>query len=129
MAKITYYWHIHHDILCEGTTDIEERIAYVKNNKPTSEISLRLKLMEKVKSPSKLEWKEADQKWREAYQKWKEAYQKWKEACQKREEAYQKWMEADQKWDEVYRQHKPQLEALHKIEHPNCPWDGKSIFG
>ena len=115
MAKITYYWHIHHDILCEGTTDIEERIAYVKNNKPTSEISLRLKLMEKVKSPSKLELKEADQKW--------------EETCQKRGEAYQKWMEADQKWDEVYRQHKPQLEALHKIEHPNCPWDGKSIFG
>ena len=136
MAKITYYWHIHHDILCEGTTDIEERIAYVKNNKPTSEISLRLKLMEKVKSPSKLELKEADQKWMEADQKWKEAYQKWEEAVQKWKvadqkwgEAYQKWKEADQKRDEVYRQHKPQLEALHKIEHPNCPWDGKSIFG
>ena len=152
MAKITYYWHIHHDILCEGTTDIEERIAYIKNNKLSNEIPLRLKLMQKVKNPSKLprEWKEAFQKWEEAYQKWGEVYQKWRVADQKRneadqkwEEAYQKWMEAVQKWkeadqkwkeadqkrDEVYRQHKPQLEALHKIEHPNCPWDGKSIFG
>ena len=101
-TKITYYWHIHHDTLCEGTTDIEERITYIKNNKPSSEIPLRLKLMQKVKSPSKLprEWKEADQK---------------------REEAYQKWMEACHKY-------KPQIEALHKIEHPDCPWNGESIF-
>ena len=137
VTKITYYWHIHHDTLCEGTTDIKERMAYIKDNKPPNEIPLRLKLMQKVKSPSKLprEWKEAYQKWVEAYQKWEEACQKWVEAYQKREEAYQKWEEAVQKrWEaeqdrwEAEQKYEPEIEALHKIEHPNCPWNGESIF-
>ena len=132
MTKITYYWHIHHDTLCEGTTDIEERIAHIKNNKPSNEIPLRLKLMQKVKNPSKLprEWKEAFQKWEEAFQKWEEAYQKWREADQKRRNAYQKWREADQKRGETAADQKLklQIEALHKIEHPDCPWNGESIF-
>ena len=125
MTKITYYWHIHHDTLCEGTTDIEERIAYIKNNKPSNEIPLRLKLMQKVKNPSKL-----PREWKEAFQKWEEAYQKWREADQKRRNAYQKWREADQKRRETAADHKfkLQIEALHKIEHPDCPWNGESIF-
>ena len=123
VTKITYYWHIHHDTLCEGTTDIKERMAYIKDNKPPNEIPLRLKLMQKVKSPSKL-----PREWKEVYQKWVVADQKWGEAYQKREEAYQKWEEACQKWVEACHKYKPQIEALHKIEHPNCPWNGESIF-
>ena len=116
VTKITYYWHIHHDTLCEGTTHIEERITYIKNNKPSSEIPLRLKLMQKVKNPSKL-----PKEWREAYQKWEEADKKWGEA-------YQKWEEASEKWEEADEKYVLQVEALHKIEHPNCPWNGESIF-
>lgn len=38
------------------------------------------------------------------------------------------WEEADQKWEEAYQKHLPELEALHKEEHPDCPWNGETIF-
>ena len=105
-----FYWHIHHEILCEVLAEpIENRIRYIRENKPKHEIETRLRLMRPVKHPKRLpsEWKEADQKRKEAYQKWKEAYQKWEEADQKR---------------------RHEIETLHKEECHNCPWDGKTIF-
>ena len=98
----SFYWHIHHETLCEGTYDIQERIDYIKEKKNSSEVPIRLKWMNLVLHPERLpsEWKEADQKREEAYQKRKEAYQKWK----------------------------AEIEALHKEEHPGCPWNGRTIF-
>ena len=73
-------------------------------------------------------WREADAKrreayakWREADAKWREAYAKWREADAKLKEAYAKWREADAKC-------LPRIKALHKEEHPDCPWDGTTIF-
>ena len=54
MTKPTLYWHIHHEILLEETTDIQERIDYIRANKPEKEIPLRLKLMTPVLHPEKL---------------------------------------------------------------------------
>ena len=50
-SKTIYYWHIHHGVLYELVTEpIERRIKYIKLNKPSSEIELRLRLLKPVKS-------------------------------------------------------------------------------
>ena len=36
--------------------------------------------------------------------------------------------EAWKAYDEAYRACKLEIEALHELECPNCPWDGKTIF-
>ena len=88
MTKPTLYWHIHHEILIEETTNIQERIDYIKANKPKKEIPLRLKLMTPVLHPEKLPAR---------FRKAREAYVQ-------------------------------QIEKLHKEEHPDCQWNGKTIF-
>lgn len=45
-----WYWHIHHGrCLLESSTNIAERRAFVKSDKPPKEVELRLRLMRKVK--------------------------------------------------------------------------------
>ena len=157
-TKPTLYWHIHHEILLEGTTDIQERIDYIRANKPEKEIPLRLKLMTPVLHPEKLPssfrkaWEAYDKarkdydKAREAYCKTWEAYCKTWEVYSKAREAYDKTWEAYCKaWEayimagkdydkarEVYiktsKACAPQIEKLHREEHPDCPWNGKTIF-
>jgi hypothetical protein len=127
-APLKFYWHIHHDTLCEGSTDIQERIDYIRKKKPAYEVPIRLKWLTDVKGKLPEEWEEADAKRREAYAKREEANAKWREAYAKREEAYAKWEEADAKWEEAYAKCRPQLEALHAEEHKGCPWDGRTLL-
>ena len=179
MTKPTLYWHIHHEILLEETTDIQERIDYIRTNKPEKEIPLRLKLMTPVLHPEKLParfrraseacfkaW-EALGKESEAYYKASKAYDKAREAYDKAWEAYDKAAEAyynawevyimaskaydkarkarDKEWkacekarkaydkarkayDKARKAYAPQIEKLHREEHPDCPWNGKTIF-
>ena len=100
MKKAKWYWHIHHNMLIEPSTNIEERIVSIKTNKPKDELGVRLRLLREVrgKLPDDL------LKAREAYFKAREAYDKAREA------------------------YAPQIEALHAKECPNCPWDGMTIF-
>ena len=168
-----YYWHVHHEVLCEALTKpIQNRIDYIRFSKPKDEIETRLRCMTPVLHPEELpvKWREAYAKRSEAYAKRSEAYAKWSEAYAKCDEADAKWDEADAQWDEAYAKRSeadakldeayakldeadaklreadaklreayaksreayakclPQIEALHKKEHPNCPWDGKTIF-
>jgi len=162
---LKFFWHIHHGILCEGSTNIAERVEYIKREKPAFEVETRLRLLTEVKNPERLprEWREADAKRqeaytkrREAYAKWDEAYAEWvkayaklreanaklreadvklreanaklREANAKWDEAYAKWREADAKWREAEAKFRPELEALHREEHPECQWNGRTIF-
>jgi hypothetical protein len=55
LPPVEYYWHVHHERLVEALTEpIENRIAYIKSNKPQTEIETRLKLLHKVKDVKKL---------------------------------------------------------------------------
>ena len=124
MQELEFYWHVHHEVLCEALTEpIQNRIDYIKRYKYASEVETRLRCMTPVLHPERLpvEWEEAYAKWKEAGEKREEAYAKWEEADAKRREAYAKRREAYAKW-------LPQIEALHKQEHPDCPWNGKTIF-
>ncbi len=39
-----FAFHVHHDVLVEWCTDYDERVKFIKNNKPPDEIELRLRL-------------------------------------------------------------------------------------
>ncbi len=142
--KYTFYWHIHHDRLCEYTYDINERIAYIKSHKPMTEIRERLRLMTPVQHPEKLplRFRKAAvgcTKARDDYNKAFDAYEKtfadhvkalttyekarnvYTKACAVFPKAYAAYIKA-------FTTYATQLEELHKKEHPNCPWDGKTIF-
>ena len=123
MTKPTLYWHIHHEILIEETTDIQERIDYIRANKPEKEIPLRLKLMTPVLHPEKLPARLLEA-W-EVYYKATEAYDKAREFYDKAYDAYETALHVYHKGLKACA---PQIEKLHKEEHPDCPWNGKTIF-
>jgi hypothetical protein len=130
MDKPTLYWHIHHEILMEETTDIQERIDYIRKHKKEKEIPVRLKLMTPVLHPEKLPvgllelLKAYDKAEKAYYESWK-AHDKPQEAYYEVREAYYKVWYAFNKAQKVYTL---EIEKLHKEEHPECPWNGKTIF-
>ena len=137
MTKPTLYWHIHHEILIEETFNIQERIDYIREGKPEDEIPLRLKLMTPVLHPEKLPArfrkameayykasKACDKAWKAYDKAWKARDKEWK-ACEKARKAYDKAWKA---YDKAWKACTPQIEKLHREEHPDCPWNGKTIF-
>ena len=124
-----WYWHVHHDILVEPLTEpIENRIAFIKANKPKEEVETRLRLLKPIKALLPVD---VVKTW-EAYDKAREAHVKAWEAYVKAWEAYVKTWEAHVKAREAYNKtlndHKDEIDALHREECPNCPWDGETIF-
>src|SRR4030067_1149915 len=91
---------LHHEVLLEWSDDIQERIDYIKAHKPPHEVETRLRLLKPVQGalPQKLVKAKA------AYDKAKAAYNKAYDECL------------------------PQIEALHALECPDCPWNGTTIF-
>ena len=110
--------HCHHKWLFEYCYDYQERVDYIKANKPVNERKIRLK---RFKILTKKEIAMFPAEYIEASQKRTEASQKLKEADQKRREAYQK-------WEEAYHKYKPQLEEIHK-KICNCKeWNGEEMI-
>ena len=93
-----WVWHVHHDILLQR---LNEPIENRVDYIKSTKPKSEIPIRLRLLRPAKGLGKT-------------EAYAKW-------EEAYAKWEEADAKW-------RPQIEALHKKEDPNCPWNGKTIF-
>ena len=55
LPPVEYYWHIHHEQLVEATYEpIENRIFYIKSDKPKHEIETRLRLLRKVEDQTVL---------------------------------------------------------------------------
>ena len=135
--KPKLYWHIHHDTLLEKTSNIQERIDYIKEEKPEAEIPLRLKLMTPVLHPEKLParfqkaWEAYDKAEEASAKAWK-AYLKAREACNKALKAYIKASEdcikAREAYDKVREASAAEIEKLHREEHPDCSWNGETIF-
>jgi uncharacterized coiled-coil DUF342 family protein len=128
------FWHCHHDILCEYVYDYQERVDYIKSEKPKNEVETRLRLFKKIKGKLPIEFVEAGKKWDEVRKKLDEARKKWDEAWEKLDEARKKLDEARKKWDEAWEKcyearekYKPQLEFLHKKECGCKEWNGSEI--
>jgi hypothetical protein len=52
---MAWFWHIHHEVLCEEATEpIKNRIAYIKDEKDPSEVPTRLRLLKPVKSKANI---------------------------------------------------------------------------
>jgi len=167
-----FYWHIHHEILCEPLREpIEERIAYIKKDKPSNERALRLRLLKPVHGqlPSVYAkacaaYHEARAAWEKAWVPYHEAWPALQEAAAARHESWPTWEkaawvahqkrwtahhEAKAAWDEAGAAYdeacaalhearaawlnawaacKPEIEALHRTECPDCTWDGTTIL-
>jgi len=108
------FWHIHHDVLYEWTNDIQERIDYIRKEKPQDEIKTRLRLMKPIKGNLPDEFDKAQ----EAYVKAWEAYVKASEAYVKASEAH----------DKAWEAFKPKLETLHKKECGCEEWNGARLI-
>src|SRR3990170_3104268 len=136
------FWHIHHEVLLEWSDDIQERIDFIQAEKPKHEVEIRLRLLKPVQGalPPKLvkagdargKAEDANAKAWDAYVKARDAYVKAGDARDKAKAAYDKaWDAFGKDWD-AYRKaddkYLPQIEALHALECPDCPWDGFTIF-
>jgi hypothetical protein len=106
-TKHGFFWHIHHKTLLEWSDDIDERIDYIKSDKPEEEVETRLRLMKPVQGELPKEVFESGKAYDEAWKALDEARKAWEEALQR---------------------NKGVIEELHRKECPNCPWDGKTIF-
>jgi len=107
--KLKYFWHIHHNNLCEPLIEpLENRIRYIKQEKPEDERELRLRLLKPVKGKLPMAWVKADQARVKACQVWDKVCQAWFETCHALAKAYQACL--------------PQLKKLHKKE-CGCGYD------
>ena len=129
-------WHLHHDQLVEWCNDYDERVAYIKTSKPLSEQATRLRLFQMVKSPpAKLKPGPSAA----AYNKARAVLDKARLARATRPAAYVKALSnydkaakvLDQEWinyKKTFFAARFELRDLHKVECPDCPWNGKTIF-
>ena len=127
-ALLEFAWHVHHDVLVELLVEpIKYRQQDIRQNKPEEERERRLALLKPVLGilPDSVIKAGA------AYAQAVDAYAKaWATrgsiaAFGKAGDVYDK-AEADFK--EVCQTEYLAIEALHKLECPNCTWDGKTIF-
>ena len=91
MKKSGFFWHIHHDTLFGWSDDINERIEYIKTEKPGNEIETRLRLLQPVKGklPEEvIRARNAFDKARNAFDKARDAYYKAGDAYNKAGDAY-----------------------------------------
>ncbi len=98
MKKSGLAFHCHHDVLLEYVYDYDERVRFIKENKPEKEQELRLRLFQMI--PDEFIPGRDSPEWA-AYDKAGAAYDK-----------------ANRK----------ELEALHLSLCPDCPWNGRTIF-
>ena len=151
----TWYWHLHHDLLCEPLTEpLQNRVDYIATNKPESERETRLRLVAPVTVALPEPFVKAaaayDKTWAAyvkaraaydkalaAYVKARAAYDKARDASDKARDAYVKaWAAYDKARaasDKARDAYDKELEALHVIDCPaavagTCPWDGATIF-
>src|SRR3989304_3488254 len=143
------FWHIHHEVLLEWSDDIQERIDFIQAEKPKHEVEIRLRLLKPVQGalPPKLvkagdardKAYDANAKARDAYVKARAAFGKDWDAFVKASVAYAKagdafvkakaaFVKAKAAYNKAYDECLPQIEALHALECPDCPWNGTTIF-
>ena len=115
-----YYWHVHHEQLWEWCYDYDERVAYIRAEKPAGEVELRLRLMQPVRA--------VPERMQRAYAEWERAVAEWERAYAEREQAVAERERAYAEWERAAAECAPEMEALHALECPDCPWKNGTIF-
>jgi hypothetical protein len=154
-----WYWHVHHDQLVEQLTEpLQNRLEYIKANKPEDEIETRLRLLKpalgvapaweqykKVKASALEQYKKVEASAWEQYKKVKasawEQYEKveasaWEQYEKVEASALEQYKKVEAPALEQYEkveasaleQYKKVVNQLHAEQCPNCPWNGSTIF-
>ena len=125
--KMKAYWHIHHDRLLEFSDNIQKRIDYIKDKKPIEEIKRRLHLLKPIqgKLPEAIIKAGAarDKAW--AVYSTKASRGRAGIAYAKAGMAYDV---TSISYNKTLTKHAAKIDALHRKECPDCPWDGTTIF-
>ncbi len=131
-------WHIHHLALLEWSYwPLNTRAAVIAEYKPEREVETRLRLMRPVRGELPAEVVEAGRQVAEAvilYQKaddWVcgEGYRPHSTAARDaRRKASTAWQDAEEAFVRIQATHADAINALHRAECPDCPWDGTTIF-
>ena len=101
MKNAGMFWHVHHNKLVEYCYDYKKRVAYIKNNKPPNEVSLRLKLFKPVKGKLPAKFTEACKACDEVNKVYGEARKAYHVACKAYCEAYNAYCETRKACDEA----------------------------
>ena len=127
---VEFAWHLHHDTLVEPLIDtLEGRVCYIKALKPPEEQELRLRLLKLVKGELPSEVVEAGIAWWEAWKVFHQAVGDYEALTPTYYEVLRPaYNGAIETYNAVLAAHAPEVEALHRQECPNCPWNGKTIF-
>ena len=128
-----FAWHVRHDTLVEWCYSEEERRKYIRQNKPVNEQALRLRLLQPVRGALPLTFVQArtkkSQAWGDCVRAWNGVLA-WDDAQART--AYALTCNAYYQARAVYvlalATHQEEIEALHRQECVNCPWDGHTIF-
>ena len=146
-------WHFHHEkMLLEAAMEpLNMRAAFILSNKPEAERVTRLRLLRPVVHPEKMPAAvlaayaarlQADTARLQAHAALSQAHAAWSQADAALSQAHAAWSQADAAWsqaDEAWRKadaalssaiidNHSAIEALHREECPDCPWDGQTIF-
>ena len=151
-----YCWHKYHNLLVSAAGNMKKRREEIKNNvrihsmcidlagnfpilkrklqdeEPELERKIHLHLIKLVLGQLPKRWLDAEGAKQSAKKAWWDAVEK----AERGDITAKKVLEAakETRWDtkkaerEAYEACKAEIEALHKAECPNCPWDGKTIF-
>ena len=158
MAEVQtgFFWHVHHEVLIEWCYSYNERASYISEQKREDQKETRLRLFKPVKGKLPQEVVEAgrvldkawhaydeagrasDKAWHaynragrasdKAWQAYYETQQAYYETQQAYNEASQAYNRARQALDEALHKNMSAIEALHREECHDCPWNGKTIF-
>jgi len=112
------YWHVHRDILIERLTQsVQNRINFIRRWKPLEEIETRLRLM-----------KPASRAASKALAVYDKAESEAQAVYDNKATPTEAWAASKAVYDKAESEAWAQVEAFHKKECPDCPWNGETIF-
>ena len=127
MAEIKkgFFWHVHHEVLVEWCFDYDERDRYIRSYKPLTEQKTRLRLFRPVRGKLPKEVIKARQALNETWQAINKAWRAHDKAGQVLNKQV---LNTEQVLNKALKENMLKIEALHREECPNCPWNGHTIF-
>jgi hypothetical protein len=133
-----FAWHVHHDVLMEVLLEpFEYRRLYIKVNKPAKERDLRLRLLKPVEGALPTEVVEVAREYLEAKERREKAWSDYfKELLRLGPDfedanystAKDNVLALSVRLKRALYKHRDAIESLHRVECPDCPWDGHTIL-
>jgi len=124
-------------LLAIAPLPLNARAAHIRSDKPKRERAVRLDRLRPVVNVAAIPlavrnaaaaygktFPAYDKAWA-AYEKARAAYSK---AWAAYAEAYAAYVKARDAYEKACADHRAEIEALHALECPGCPWDGKTLF-